>query len=104
MPAAMLAHDLVLTWGPDSQSLVASEAHLLSQDGPYSATLANPTAMQAYAPGAAGLVAWKLDSSAFALQSTDMSDVTGAGQIYLYNAGAMQGQLLLTNTRDFVWG
>ena len=104
LPPAMLAHDLVLTWGPDSQSLVASEAHLLSQDGPYSATLANPTAMQAYAPGTAGLVAWKIDSSAFALQTTDMSDVTGAGQIYLFNTGETQGQLLLANTRDFVWG
>src|SRR5581483_9648059 len=104
LPPAMLAHDLVLTWGPDSQSLVASEAHLLSQNGPYSATLANPAMTQAYAPGAAGLVAWKIDSSAFTLQSTDMSDVTGAGQTYLFNAGSTQGQLLLTNTRDFVWG
>ena len=104
LPSAMLAHDLVLTWGPDSQSLVASEAHLLSQDGPYSATLANPAMTQVYAPGAAGLVAWKTDSSAFALQSTDMSDVTGAGQTYLFNTGNTQGQLLLTNTRDFVWG
>ena len=104
LPSAMLAHDLVLTWGPDSQSLVATEAHLYSQDGPYSATLANPASMQAYAPGAAGLVAWKTDSSAFALQSTDTADVTDTGQIYLFNTGNSQGQLLLTNTRDFAWG
>jgi hypothetical protein len=104
LPSAMLARDLVLTWGPDSQSLVASEAHLLSQDGPYSATLANPASTQAYAPGAAGLVAWRTDSSAFALQSTDMADVTDAGQIYLYTTDKTQGQLLLTNTRDLVWG
>jgi hypothetical protein len=104
LPSAMLAHDLVLTWGPDSQSLVASEAHLFGQDGPYSATLANPASMQSYAPGAAGPVTWKTDSSAFALQSTDIADVTGAGQIYLFNTGDSRGQLLLTNTRDFVWG
>jgi len=104
LPPAMLAHDLVLTWGPDSQSLVASEAHLYSQDGPYSATLANPASMRAYAPGAAGPVAWKTDSSAFALQSTDMADVSGAGQIYLFTTNTSQGQLLLMNTRDFVWG
>ena len=104
LPSVMLAHDLVLTWGPDSQSLVATEAHLFSQDGPYSATLANPAGMQTYAPGAAGMVAWKSDSSAFALQSTDRTDVTDAGQIYLFNTGSGQGQLLLTNTRDFVWG
>ena len=59
LPASMLARDLVLTWGPDSQSVVATQAHLLSQDGPYSATLANPAGMQQYAPNAAGLVAWR---------------------------------------------
>ena len=104
LPTAMLAHDLVLTWGPDSQSLVATGAYSYSQDGPYSATLANPAGMQAYAPGAAGVVAWKPDSSAFALQSTDRTDVTDAGQIYLFNTNSGQGQLLLTNTRNFVWG
>jgi hypothetical protein len=104
LPSAMLAHDLVLTWGPDSQSLVATEAHLYSQEGPYSATLANPAGMQTYAPGAAGPVSWKPDSSAFALQSVDVTDVTDAGQIYLFTTGESQGQLLVTNARDFVWG
>ena len=104
LPSAMLGHDLVLTWGPDSQSLVATEAHLLSQDGPFSATLANPASTQSYVPGTAGLVTWKTDSSAFALQSTDLADVTDAGQIYLFTTDNTQGQLLLTNTRDFVWG
>lgn len=104
LPSTLLAHDLLLTWGPDSQSLVATEAHSYSQEGPYSATLANPAGMQTYAPGAAGMVAWKPDSSAFALQSTDSTDVTGTGQIYLFDTGSGQGQLLFTNTRDFVWG
>ena len=104
LPSAMLGHDLVLTWGPDSQSLVATETHLLSQDGPFSATLANPASTQSYVPGTAGLVTWKTDSSAFALQSTDLADVTDAGQIYLFTTDNTQGQLLLTNTRDFVWG
>lgn len=104
LPASMLAHDLVLTWGPDSQAVVATQAHLLSQDGPYSATLANPAAMQQYAPGVAGLVAWRTDSAAFALQSSDTTDVTDAAQVYVFNTGEAQGQLLLTNVRDFVWG
>lgn len=104
LPPAMLAHDLVLTWGPDSQSLVATGLHMYIQNGPYSATLANPAGMQTYAPGAAGPVSWKPDSSAFALQNTDVTDVTDAGQIYLFTTGESQGQLLLTNTRDFVWG
>lgn len=104
LPSTMLAHDLVLTWGPDSQSLVATEAHSYSHDGPYSATLANPAGMQTYAPGAAGMVSWKPDSSAFALQSTDETNVSSSGQIYLFQTGSGLGQLLLMNTRDFVWG
>ncbi|HLX55458.1 MAG TPA: hypothetical protein VKR83_00390, partial [Ktedonobacteraceae bacterium] len=104
LPGAMLAHDLLLTWGPDSQTIVATEAHLFSQDGPYSASLADPAAMQSYMPGAAGQVAWKSDSSAFVLQSSDMADVTDAAQIYLFNTGDTHGQLLLTGARDFVWG
>lgn len=104
LPSAMLAHDLILTWGPDSQTLAATEAHSFSQDGPYSATLANPAALQPYTPGATGLVAWKTDSSAFVLQSSDMAAVTDAAQIFLFDTGDVQGQLLMSGARDFMWG
>jgi len=60
--------------------------------------------MQQYAPNAAGLVAWRTDSAAFALQSSDMTDVTDAAKVYVFNTGEAHGQLLLTNVRDFVWG
>ncbi len=104
LPSAMLTHDLVLTWGPDSQTLVATEAHLFSPVGPYSATLANPAVMQNYTPGVAGLVAWKADSGAFVLQSSDTTDVSDAAQIFLFTTGDRYGQVLLTGARDFVWG
>ena len=104
LPATMLAHDLLLTWGPDSQTVVASQAHLLSQAGPYSATLANPAAMQEYGLNAAGPAAWRSDSAAFALSSLDFSDVGDKGSMYVYTIGSEQGQLLLTNARDFAWG
>lgn len=104
MSATMLASDLTLTWGPDSQTVVASQAHLLSQAGPYSATLANPAAIQAYSPGAAGPAAWRSDSAAFALQNVDVSDVNNGGSLYVYIPGSQQGQLLLNNARDFAWG
>ena len=104
LPSTLLAHDLELTWGPDNQFLVATGAHAYSQDGPYSATLANPAAMQVYTPDAAGPVAWKSDSSAFTLQSADTATGTNGGQVYLFTPGASQGQVLMTNSRDFVWG
>ncbi len=104
LPAAMLAHDLLLAWGPDSQTVVASQAHLLNQNGPYSATLANPASMQAYGLNAAGPAAWQSDGKAFALSSLDVSDVGDKGSMYVYTIGSEQGQLLLTNARDFAWG
>lgn len=100
----LLTHDLTLTWGPDSKAVVATEDHLLSQDGPYSATLANPSAMQRYTPNLAGQTAWKADSSAFVLQNTDMADAADESSLYIFNMGDMYGQLLLTDARDFEWG
>jgi hypothetical protein len=102
--AQMLMHDLTLTWGPDSKAVVATEDHLLSQDGPYGATLANPSAMQRYTPNLAGQIAWKADSSAFVLQNTDMADASDESSLYIFNMGDMHGQLLLTDARDFEWG
>ena len=104
LPAAMLTHDLLLTWGPDSQTVVASQAHLLSQYGPDSATLADPAAAQAYGLNAAGPAAWRSDSAVFALSSLDVSDVGDNGSMFVYTIGSEQGQLLLTNARDFAWG
>lgn len=104
LPAPLLARDLVLSWGPDSQTVVAVQARLLSPDGPYSATLANPATMRQYALNAAGPVAWRSDSAAFALQSADIADVTASASIYVFITGETHGRLLLSNARDFVWG
>jgi hypothetical protein len=103
LPARMLTHDLTLAWGPDSQTLVSAEYHMQSQDGPYSASLANPVATQKYSPDQAGDVSWRPDSSEFLLQNPDLaaSDTTG---LYLFTTGEAQGQLLLTDAQDFVWG
>jgi hypothetical protein len=103
-PAELLAHDLTLTWGPDSQTVVATEYHTLTQRGPYTASLTNPTATQQYAPNLAGQVVWRSDSSAFALQSTEPVDETGTSNIYVFQAGDKQGRTLLTDAHDFAWG
>jgi hypothetical protein len=104
LPAAMLAQDMTLTWGPDSQTLVAAEYHMWGQEGPYSASLANPVAMQQYAPVEAGEVSWRPDSSAFALQDQDAADAGDSIGPYLFETGEAQGQLLLKDAQDFVWG
>jgi hypothetical protein len=104
LPARMLTRDDTLSWGPDSQTLVAAEYHMQSQDGPYSASLANPVAMQKYAPAQAGEVSWKPDSSAFALQDQDAADAGDSIGPYLFETGEAQGQLLMKDAQDFVWG
>lgn len=103
LPAQMLVHDLTLAWGPDNQTLVAAEYHMQSQDGPFSASLANPAAVQKYTPDQAGEVIWRPDSSGFALQNPDI-DVTDTTGLYMFTTGEAQGQLLMTDAQDFVWG
>jgi hypothetical protein len=100
----MLTHDLSLAWGPDSQVVVATEDHMLSQDGPYSATLADPAAMEQYTPNLAGQVVWRADSKAFVLQNADTTGAADAPGLYMFTTGESHGQLLLTDAQDFVWG
>lgn len=107
LPSPVLSHDLLLTWGPDDQTVVATQLHMLSPAGPYSATLANPAGMQQYTPNLAGIVSWRADSSAFALQNTDAADGTveaTTANIYIDVPGDAQGRLLLPDARNFVWG
>jgi hypothetical protein len=99
----MLAHDLSLTWGPDSQTVAATEIHMLSQDGPISATLADPAAMLQYVPSVVGRRAWRADSQAFVLQNADATNVADVPGLYMFTTGDIHGQLLLTDAQDFVW-
>lgn len=107
MPPTMLAHDLVLTWGPDSQTLVAVQPHMPGVAGPFSAALTNPAAMQTYTPNLAGQVTWRPDGSAFVLQNPGSAAATGGAGVtgpYMFNTGQAQGILLLTDVSSFVWG
>jgi len=109
-PAQWLNHDLMLTWGPDNQTVVANVAvaaplaNGTEQSGPYSATLANPEAIQRYVPSVAGQVVWRSDSSVFALENLDAVPATSTATVYLFVPGSPQGQLLLTDAQGFVWG
>jgi hypothetical protein len=103
-PAQLLNHDLTLTWGPDSQTVVATAAHMMNQGGPYTVSLANPTVMRQYVPDTAGQVAWRPDGAAFALQSTQLLGTTTAADIYVFLTGDIHGRMLLTDARDFSWG
>jgi hypothetical protein len=100
----LLAHDLALTWAPDNQTVVAAEAHPIIQRGPFSATLANPAALQQYAPTLSGQLSWRADSGAFALQRSDLADDTTPPAVYLFLSGDSQGRLLLTDAQEFSWG
>ncbi len=103
-PAELLGHDVMLTWGPDSQTVVATTYHMTSQNGPYTASLANPTAIQQYAPNLAGLVSWRPDSTAFVLQNTETMDTASASNVYVFLTGDTHGRMLLTDAHEFTWG
>src|SRR5439155_15482228 len=100
----LLDHDLLLTWGPDSQMVVATTAHIIEYSGPYTASLANPTATQQYAPNVAGQVSWRPDSSAFSLQNMEIIETTPPPDVYVFLTGDSHGRMLLTDARDFTWG
>lgn len=102
-PTQFLSHDLTLTWGPDNQTVVAASSVMSGQSGLYSASLANPTAIQQYAPVVAGQVSWRNDSTAFALQSVVNADTTTSA-IYVFLKGSTQGQTLFVDAQDFTWG
>ncbi len=102
--SSALSQDIALTWGPDSQTVVVTAYHMATQSGPYTATLANPTATQQYAPNVVGQVTWRADSTAFALQNTETTDTTTSPDVYVFAPGDAHGQKLLANAHDFTWG
>jgi hypothetical protein len=109
MPSALLGHDMTLTWGPDSQTVVAAQYHLLSQYGPYTASLADPAATRQYAPSLAGQAVWRTDSSAFVLQAFETADGTASDSVqtpdvYVFFTGDAHGRMLLADAHDFTWG
>jgi hypothetical protein len=102
--ASMLDHDLDLTWGPDSQSLVAASRNASNEQASlYSASLSNPTAMSRYEPSLAGQVVWRPDSADFALANSNTGEGTTPA-VYVFARDTTHGTLLLTDAQIFVWG
>ncbi len=106
IPMSVLSQDTALTWGPDSQTVVATsrQTATIAQSGPYSTSLANPTATQQYVPSLAGQVTWRADSAAFALQNTDGTSTATTANVYVFLPGDTHGQLLLADAHNFTWG
>jgi hypothetical protein len=105
-PATLLSNDVTLAWGPDSQTIVVSSAQLgaTTPAGPYSASLANPTAVQQYAPDIMGQVVWRTDGTAFVLETMALAGVTATPNVYVFLTGQPQGRMLLANAHNFAWG
>ncbi len=103
-PSSILGHDVALAWGPDNQTVVMTVSHPPAQEGPYTATLANPSLMQQYVPALAGQVTWRPDSSAFALAPQGANNSTASPAVYLFTPGDIHGKLLLAGAQAFVWG
>jgi len=104
-PSQLFVHDLTLTWGPDNRTVVTMmPTNAPDAQGLYSATLANPAATQQYSPALPGQIAWRSDSSAFALESVLMEDAASVPAVYVFVPGQEQGRLLLNDAQIFEWG
>ncbi len=110
VPANVLSHDVQLTWAPDNQTVVLSQNDSTrTQDGLYSASLANPVLTMHYTPTIAGQVTWRSDSAAFVLQSAQDTQPESENSalpqnVYIFAKGDVHGQLLLSDAQDFTWG
>ena len=110
VPANVLSHDVQLTWAPDNQTVVLSQNDATqTQDGLYSASLANPVLTMHYTPTLAGQVTWRSDSAAFVLQSAQDTQPESENSslpqnVYVFARGDIHGQLLLSDAQDFTWG
>lgn len=110
VPAHVLNHDVQLSWAPDNQTVVLSQSDATqSEDGLYSASLADPVLTQHYTPSLTGQVIWRPDSSAFVLQSgqdplSTNEDSALPQNVYVFTKGDTHGQLLLADAHDFTWG
>jgi hypothetical protein len=103
--SAIMDHDIDLSWGPDSQSLVATARNATNaREAVYSASLSNPTAETNYEPGIAGQVTWRPDGADFALTNSNAGEETTASNVYVFAPDTARGTLLLTNAQNFAWG
>ena len=109
LPAAVLSHDLVMSWNSTGEAMAVSEVHAFDQNGPFSMLLAQPDKMTSYTPASAGQISWRPDGGAFTLQDPDLASATEAPPgpyNYQVNQQGQSGQatLLLSGARNFTWG
>ncbi len=110
-PEQLFGHDVLLSWSPDSQTVVATEPAIIAKLGPYTTSLANTSAVQTYTPYMRGTASWHADGSAFDLQDSSTGNgtaLTGTTNtpptIYEYGKGKTNGQALLTDAHEIGWG
>lgn len=110
VPTRVFNHDVQLTWAPDNQTVVLSQSDSTqTQDGLYSASLADPVLTMHYTPTLTGQVIWRSDSAAFVLQSAQDAQPESENSslpqnVYVFAKGDTHGQTLLSDAQDFTWG
>jgi hypothetical protein len=110
-PEELFGHDVLLSWSPDSQTVVATEPSIIAKMGPFTTSLANTSAVQTYTPYMRGPASWHADGSAFDLQNSSTGNgtalISGANTppaIYEYGKGKTHGQAVLTDAHEIGWG
>jgi hypothetical protein len=110
-PEQLFGHDVLLSWSPDSQTVVATEPSVIAKLGPFTTSLSNTSAVKSYTPYMRGPASWHADGSAFDLQSSSTgngasltSGTNTPSTIYEYGTGKTNGQAILTDAHEVGWG
>jgi len=104
-----LSQDLVLSWAPDSQTILLQLPSQKPGQGTfYSTTLVQPTVVRSYPymtnfEHLRGHIFWKSDSTSFAFSVFDEINESPVSNVYTFAIGKTQGQVLLSSATNFTW-
>lgn len=108
LATSVLSHDLVLSWAPDSQTLLLqSPLQTPGQGTFYSITKSSIVYTYPYMTNFGyhvGHIFWKSNSTTFAFYAFQEYDTTAISSTYTFTIGKTQGQVLLSNATNFAWG
>jgi len=110
LPADVLSHDLVLSWAPDNRTvLLQSPSQKPGQGTFYSTTLFTGLLKVQTYPYTTnfgfhpGHIAWKPNSTTFALYAFQEYDKVVTSSVYTFTVGNAHGSVLLSNATNFAW-
>ncbi len=107
LTVAVLSHDLVLSWAPDSQTIVLQSSSQMPGQGTFYST-AKSSVVPTYAYTTnfgyhTGHIFWMPNSTTFAFYAFQEYSTAANSSVYTFSIGKTQSQVLLSNATNFAW-